>query len=455
MLENINPATGEIIERLQVDDRRTVHGAFRLLKKSQRAWGQTSLRERASILRRFSELLGDRQQEMARLLTREVGKPIRQARVELLEARWQVESFIGLALEDFEEEVWSRQEGTSQVLAREPLGVIAHISSWTSPYLTGVQAVVPALLMGNAVMYKPSEQAPSVGLATGDLLLEAGVPGDVLRVIVGDGQVGDFVLDERISAVFFSGTPATGRMVVEKLATKMIPRHLEMSGKDGVYICDDVDVEKVARQVGSGAFYNCGQNASSVERIYVHERIYRHFLEALCEVVHSYEMGNPAEESTFIGPVAHKEQILALEYQVADALQKGARLLCGGRAGRGRGFYFDPTLLADADHRMLVMREKTPGPVVAVQCVESDEMARDRLDDSHFGLTAAVFSGDEDRALAILRSLEVGTAYWNGCTKFGALRPGSGLRHSGSKQNNGYDPIVNFARQKTWHLHKP
>lgn len=445
ILECINPTNGEILERLTEDDRRTIHEYFQCLRTGQKRWGMLSQAERAERLKTFGQLIDEQRKELARLLSMEVGKPLVQAREEIQRSVQFVEEYLA-ALSDADAEGVPRN-GSSAHIEREPLGVIAHISTWSSPWQIGLHNLVPALMSGNAVLYKPSERAALNGQAIGRLLKEAGVPEDVFAVIIGDGYVGDFLLDERVAGVFFTGSFSTGRMISEKLATRLIPRQMELGGKDGVYICDDVDPEVAARVVTDGAFYNCGQNCFSVERVYVHETVYQRVIEATCERVASYKMGSPLKPDTFLGPMIGKEQLGALEYQVADALQKGAQVLAGGRAKGGKGYFFEPTILTEVDHRMLVMREETSGPAIALQRVGGDEEAASLLADSQYGMTASVFTASQKRATRLLGELDVGTVYWNDCGPRDP-RPCMGRRHSGF----GAEETDRFTRPKAWFM---
>lgn len=446
MLKCIDPATGQVIERICRDDRRTVHRTFRQLEEGQRRWGETSREQRAAILENVRNNLDEQRVGQVGWLVREVGTPIRQARREIETAVRRIDEII--------EAGTGRPAGAEppsrQFVEREPLGVLAHISTWSHPCLVGVEVMVAALLAGNAVLYKPSRHAALTGRALVELMWESGVPEDVVDLVVGDGSVGDYVLDESVAGVFFAGSYNTGQMISQKLATRMIPQHMELGGKDGAYVCEDVDVQRAARHVADVAFYNSGRGRRAFDRLYVHEQVYRRFTDGLCRRIESYRMGNPSKEETFVGPVVDHRWLGELEHQVGDAVRKGARVLLGGRVRGGKGHFFTPTVVADADHRMLVMREESPGPVLALKRVCGDDEALHRLGDCDVGLTAGVFSEDRRRARRLLSELQAGSVYWNDCRDDPFEPPATATRPLGVNLPLGTEGTWRFTRPKSW-----
>jgi acyl-CoA reductase-like NAD-dependent aldehyde dehydrogenase len=232
----------------------------------------------------------------------------------------------------------------------------------------------------------------------------------------------------------------------------MIKTQLELGGKDPIYVTDDVDVKAAAAGVADGAFYNTGQSCCSVVRIYVHESIYSEFVDAFVEEVKGFKVGDPLDESTYIGAITRKPQLVVLKQQVADAKKKGARLLTGGTAIKGKGNWFAPTVLADVDHSMQVMRDESFGPIIGLQVVADDEAAIDLMNDTEYGLTAGVYCRDEKRAKNILKRVNAGTVYWNCCDRVSPRLPWSGVKHSGIGLTLSTYGIQTFTRPKAWHL---
>ncbi|MFU8807177.1 MAG: aldehyde dehydrogenase family protein, partial [Bradymonadaceae bacterium] len=367
MLDIINPATGAVIEKVATDNASSIAAKFKNAREGQPGWARISIHERCKIIGRFRDALKRDVDVLAAALTEEMGKPITQARGEVLATPGRVDFFIENVVEILAPELVGQASATREIIEREPLGVIANISAWNYPYFVGTNVFIPALLAGNAVLYKPSEHATRTGLHIARLLWEAGVPAEVFQPILGGGDVVDRLLDEAVDGVFFTGSYETGKKIAEKVAPRMIPVQLELGGKDPVYVCDDVDPKTAARSVADGAFYNTGQSCCAVERVYVHSAILEPFVEALVDYVRTFEVGDPMRDDVFIGPLARREQMAVLEYQVADAVQKGADLLTGGKTIGGKGHFFQPTVMTGVDHTMTVMTEETFGPVIGVQ----------------------------------------------------------------------------------------
>ncbi len=455
MLKVINPATEELVTELEQDDAQTMARKAAAARAAQPAWAGTPLAERLADVRRFAELLQSQRESLAKTLTTEMGKPIRQSRNELTAMQGRIDFFLEHTAAAIEEEVVHLGSGPTPMEERiryEPLGIIASISAWNYPYFVGSNVYLPALLTGNAVLYKPSEYATLSGLAVAELLHEAGVPREIFQPVVGAGDTGRTLLSQDVDAVCFTGSYATGRKVAEAAAQRLIRVQLELGGKDPAYVCDDVDVGGAAAAVAEGVFYNAGQSCCAVERVYVHRRIAGDFVKAFIEAARALVVGDPADERTDVGPLARRAQLDLLETQVADAVAKGAQLELGGRRCAGRGYYFEPTVLTRADRRMTVMREESFGPIIGIQEVRDDSEAMALMNDTEYGLTAAVYSRDRSRAERILAEVNAGSAYWNCCDRVSPRLPWSGRKNSGLGTTLSVAGIRSFVQPKAWHL---
>ena len=261
------------------------------------------------------------------------------------------------------------------------------------------------------------------------------------------------LIEEPVDAVCFTGSHATGVQVAAAVAPHLRRVQLELGGKDPVYVCDDVDVAATAAAVADGAFYNTGQSCCAVERVYVHARVWVRFVEAFVDAVRGYVVGDPLDSRTYIGPLARRELALdALAEQVADAAAHGAHVLTGGERLARPGFFFAPIVLVDVDDTMRVMREETFGPLVGLAPVASDEEALARMNDTDYGLTAAVYTPDRERAERLLTRVNTGTAYWNCCDRVSPRLPWTGRGASGLGVTLGREGIATFLRPKAWHL---
>jgi len=449
----INPATEKVITEIQKDNRESVNQKFQLLQAAQPAWQQLLLAERIGLLKQFSVLLEKNIEHLATVLTSEVGKPLQQSRNEISNARARIKWLTEHAEKYLSDETMFSEEGLEEKISYEPLGVVCNISAWNYPYLVGVNVFVPALLAGNTVMYKPSEYATLTGLEIEKLLKEAGVSQDVFHVALGTKEVGELLLELPFNGYFFTGSYKTGKYIYEKLAAKMVPCQCELGGKDPLYVADDIaDIKAVAAGTADGAFYNSGQSCCAVERIYVHEKIYDQYLDEFVKEVKSWSVGAPTEEGIYIGPLSRKEQPRFLEHQVADALQKGATLLTGGKRIRQNGYFFEPTVLANVNHNMQVMKEESFGPLIGIMKVKDDEEAIQLMQDTEYGLTASVYSSNKARAEKILKQINTGTGYWNCCDRLSAALPWSGRKHSGFGTTLSHAGLRAFVKPKAYHL---
>lgn len=452
MLTVINPATAQKIQELPETAVSEVPKLFEKARSAQRAWAERPVTERISMIKRFREALVRHKEELSRTLTQEVGKPITQARNELSGVLGRIDFFTENTERAIQEEVVFEDSKMREKIAHEPLGVIANISAWNYPYFVGSNVFIPALLTGNAVLYKPSEFSPLTGLAITRLLHEAGVPKDVMMALTGAGALGAALLEQPLNGVFFTGSYATGKKIAQAVAGRMIRIQLELGGKDPAYACDDVDIASTAESLADGAFYNNGQSCCSVERIYVHEKIHDAFVDHFLKTVKGFVIGDPMDEKTYIGPLTREPQLKVIEDQIKDAIAKGAQVLCGGHRMKRPGYYFEPTVLTNVDHSMEIMREESFGPVIGIQKVSSDDEALQLMNDTVYGLTAGVYTRDAARAKHLLARLNAGSAYWNCCDRVSPRLPWSGRGHSGMGSTLSMLGIQAFTQPKAWHL---
>jgi acyl-CoA reductase-like NAD-dependent aldehyde dehydrogenase len=450
----LNPATGALLADVPEDGAFAVRRKYERARAAQPGWAATPIAKRIAAIRAFRDRVGAKHETLARTLTQEVGKPIRQSRNELNGLAKRLDFFIAEVAKVLrDEKVYADdEEKLEERISHEPLGVIANISAWNYPYFVGSNVFVPALLAGNAVLYKPSEFATLTGRHIAETLHEAGVPADVFVAVIGSKAAGAALLRQPIDGVFFTGSYATGAKVGAAAGRKMIKVQLELGGKDPVYVCEDVDVKTAAASIADGAFYNTGQSCCSVERIYVHEKIHDAFVAAFLAEVKGYRIGDPMDEATYIGPITRAAQLEVLRRQAADAKRKGAKLLTGGDVIKRKGNWFAPTVFVGVDHRMALMKDESFGPIIGIQKVKDDAEAVALMNDTEYGLTAGVYTPDEKRARRILRRVNAGSAYWNCCDRVSPRLPWSGVGHSGIGLTLSTYGIQTFTRPKAWHL---
>jgi acyl-CoA reductase-like NAD-dependent aldehyde dehydrogenase len=452
-MQIINPATEEIIGEVPEDTEASVQDKYRLLKEGQPRWAVLPVEERVGCIARFYDLLETEKTGLADTLTSETGKPLQQSFNELNGARSRIRYFLDHSARYLAEE-WVVTEGaTREKIVYEPLGVIANISAWNYPYLVGVNVFIPALIGGNGVFYKPSEYSTLTGLHIRRLLYAAGVPENVFQVVTGRGKAGEWLLQLPLNGYFFTGSYRTGRLIAEKVASKLAHCQLELGGKDPLYVMDDVeDIDTVAGAALEGVVYNNGQSCCAVERIYVHEKVYDAFVGSYTEQLRKMVVGDPRDAATEIGPLSRSGQLEFLLQQIDDAVGKGARLLYGGRRVERKGYYIEPAVLVDVHHGMKLMMEESFGPVVGIQRVKDDAEAVALMGDTEYGLTAAVYSKSYERAEKLMQQLNTGTVYWNCCDRVSATVPWSGRKHSGLGMTLSYQGIRAFVQPKAYHI---
>ncbi|MBS1662962.1 MAG: aldehyde dehydrogenase family protein [Bacteroidetes bacterium] len=452
-MQIINPATEEIIAEIAEDTESSIREKYQLVKKGQRAWAVRPVGERIAAIEKFYGLLEEEKDVLAGTLTAEVGKPLQQSYNELNGARGRIRWFLDHSKQWLQEE-WVVTEGaTREKISYEPLGVIANISAWNYPYLVGVNVFIPALIGGNGVLYKPSEYSTLTGQHIQRLLYKAGVPSDAFQLVAGKGKAGEVLLELPLNGYFFTGSYKTGRSIAEKVAGKLVPCQLELGGKDPLYVMDDVeDVSKVAGAALEGVVYNNGQSCCAVERIYVQDKVYDAFVKSYTEQARKMVVGDPKDKATEVGPLSRPGQLEFLKEQIADAVGKGAKLLYGGGRVGAVGYFIEPAVLVDVDHRMRVMTEESFGPVVGIQRVKDDAEAVELMGDTEYGLTAAVYSASYERAEKVMQELNTGTVYWNCCDRVSAGLPWSGRKHSGLGATLSYQGIRAFVQPKAYHI---
>jgi acyl-CoA reductase-like NAD-dependent aldehyde dehydrogenase len=443
-----NPATGALIASLAADDAATVTAKAAQARTAQTAWAEVPLAGRKACITRFRAGVVAELDALAAIMTRETGKPISMSRNELNGLLGRIDFFLNEVDASIATQTVFNDGGMQEDIEHTPLGVVANISAWNYPWFVGGNVFIPALLTGNAVLYKPSEYAAMTGVAIARLLHAAGVPKDVFVPLVGGGEVGAALLAQKIDGLFFTGSYATGAKIAQAMGPRMVKLQLELGGKDPTY------VQNAAASLADGAMYNTGQSCCSVERIYVHEKIYDAFVAAFVETVQTFKVGDPMDAATYIGAITRAPQLDVLDAQVQDAKAKGATLLVGGQRLPAPGNWYAPTVFSNVNHSMALMLEESFGPIIGIQKVSSDAQAVSLMNDTRYGLTAGVFTPDEERAKALLAQVNAGSVYWNCCDRVSPRLPWSGHGDSGVGLTLSTYGIQTFTRPKAWHLKK-
>ncbi|HEY7615254.1 MAG TPA: succinic semialdehyde dehydrogenase [Terriglobales bacterium] len=451
-----NPATGETLREFECATEHEVHAAVTRPRAAQPAWSELGARRRTALLKNFQRLLHEKKSEVGRLITREAGKPYVEALttevIVVLDAvRFLIENAYGLLRDESLPHGNLVMKTKAGRIVREPYGVIGIISPWNYPFSIPATEALTALVAGNAVVIKPSEFTSLVALELAALLYEAGVPKDVLQVVVGDGATGAALLNSEIDKLVFTGSVPTGKRIAQAAAARLLPVVLELGGKDPMLVLEDADIDVACSGAVWGAFVNAGQTCLSVERCYVHRRLYESFLEVCARKAGQLRVGNGMDAETDMGPMIHERQLRIVEQQVEDAKARGARVLTGGTRlpDLGPNFYA-PTVLADVTPEMRIMREETFGPVLPVMPFDTQEEAIRLANDSDYGLAASVWTRDRARGEEVARRIAAGTVMVNDVVScFGvAEAPHGGLKASGIGRTHGRFGLEEMVRIK-------
>jgi acyl-CoA reductase-like NAD-dependent aldehyde dehydrogenase len=444
-ISSINPATGEILREFDCAGEEDVRAAVERARAAQPAWAAYEVRKRIAVLGEFQHVLHERKSEIAEAITREAGKPVAEAlTTEVLVVLDVVRFLIDNAYRLLRDERVAHGNIAAKLkrgyLVREPYGVVGIISPWNYPFSIPAGEALAALVAGNAVVLKPSELTSLVALELAALLYAAGVPKGVFQVVVGDGSTGAALVHGAIDKLVFTGSVATGKQIAVAAAERLLPVVLELGGKDPMAVLDDADLDVASSAAVWGAFMNAGQTCLSVERCYVHRRLYEAFLAACVKKTKKLRVGNGMDREIDVGPMINERQLRIVEGHVDDAVRLGARVLIGGGRLRDLGVnFYSPTVLADVTYDMRIMREETFGPVLPVMAFGSDEDAVRLANDSEFGLAASVWTRDGARGERLARRIHAGTVMVNDVIScFGISEaPHGGVKASGIGRTHG------------------
>lgn len=452
----ISPVDGSVYVERELADAAAIERALERAAAAQRGWARVPLAERRAVLSRFVDAMLARKAQIAEEITWQMGRPIRQSPGELGGFEERSRYMIEVAPEALADLRFDDRPGFVRFIRHVPLGLVFVIAPWNYPYLTAVNSVVPALLAGNAVLLKHSAQTPLTAERMGEALAAAGLPEGVFQHLhLAHEAALKVVASGRVQHVCFTGSVAGGHEVARAAGETFASTTLELGGKDPAYVRPDADLAHAIENIGDGAFFNSGQCCCGIERIYVHERVHDRFVEGLAAFAAGYRLDDPTRPETNLGPMARVRTAELVREHVAAALAAGARALVDtGRFERDRpgSCYVAPQVLTGVDHGMKVMREETFGPVAGVMKVASDEEAVRLMNDSPYGLTAAIWTADVAAAERIGDALETGTVFMNRCDYLDPALAWTGVKDSGRGVSLSKLAYHHLTRPKSFHL---
>jgi acyl-CoA reductase-like NAD-dependent aldehyde dehydrogenase len=432
---------------------RTLAGAV----AAQRRWRSVTVGERVAIVRRMVEWCVARADELGAELTRQMGRPIaytpNEIRRGFQERALHMCAIAEQALADIPAE---KKEGFQRFIRREPLGVVLVVAPWNYPWLTSVNAIVPALLAGNSVILKMAQQTPLVAERYAEAFAAAGLPAGVFQHLHLDhAQTAKVIRDPRIAFVAFTGSVEGGHAVQRAAAERFIATGLELGGKDPAYVRADADLPSAIENLVDGSFFNSGQSCCGIERIYADKKVFRRFVDGFVALTKKYTLGNPLDKATTLGPLVRTEAAEAVRAQIKQALAKGAKALIDAKefpADKKGTPYLAPQVLTNVNHQMKVMTDESFGPVVGIMAVDGDEQAIKLMNDSRYGLTASIWTKDADAALRVGDQVETGTWFMNRCDYLDPALAWTGVKDSGRGCTLSRLGLEGFTRPKSFHL---
>lgn len=453
----ISPVDGSVIVERELATPAQVDAVLDRATAAQRSWRRAPLAERVAVVDRLVPWMVDRADDIGRDLTRQMGRPIAHSPFEISRgfaerATW-LAGAAGEALADTE---LPPTAGFRRFIRHDPVGVVLVVAPWNYPYLCSVNAVVPALLAGDAVVLKVASQTPLVAERWAEGLAAAGLPEGVFQFVHADHDtVAGMVTDPRVGFVAFTGSVAGGHAVQRAASTRFVGTGLELGGKDPAYVRADAPLEATLSELVDGVYFNAGQSCCGVERIYVQRERFDEFVEGFVAQARAYVLGDPLAASTTLGPLVRTSAAAFVRGQVDEAVAKGARALIDPESfprSRVGTPYLAFQVLVDVDHGMRLMTEESFGPVVGIMPVDGDDQAVELMNDSAYGLTASIWTTDVDAALAVGDRVETGTWYLNRCDYLDPALAWTGVKDSGRGVTLSTLGFRAVTRPKSFHL---
>ncbi|MFG3100748.1 NADP-dependent succinic semialdehyde dehydrogenase [Streptomyces sp. NPDC048182] len=457
-IATVNPANGETLRTYEAMGEEEIERRLQLAEATFRTYRTTTFEERAGLLRRAADLLEEDAEEIGRVITLEMGKPVKQARAEALKCaktmRWYAEHAADLLADEEPAEADVKDSGASRALVRyRPLGPVLAVMPWNFPLWQVVRFAAPALMAGNVGLLKHASNVPQTALYLEDLFHRAGFPeGCFQTLLVGSGAVDEILRDERVRAATLTGSEPAGRAVASTAGEMIKKTVLELGGSDPFIVMPSADLDRAAEVAVTARVQNAGQSCIAAKRFIVHTDVYDAFAERFTAGMEALRVGDPLDEDTDVGPLSSEQGLTDVTELVDDAVRSGAEVLCGGERPDGPGWYYPPTVLAGITREMRIHREEAFGPVATLYRAADLDEAVLIANDSDFGLSSNVFTRDDAEVDRFVRDLEAGGVYVNGMTASHPAFPFGGVKRSGYGRELSGHGIREFCNITTvWH----
>ncbi len=456
MQRTVSPVDGRVYVERRYATAKEIDTALARAVEAQRVWRHTALSERAAVCTRFVDAFVAKTNEIAPELSWQMGRPVSAAPGEVRGFEERARYMIDIAERALADVQPGAKPGFTRFIRREPLGVVLTVAAWNYPYLIAVNSVVPAIMAGNAVVLKHSAQTPLCAERFAQCFAAAGLPEGVFQVLHMDhASTERAIRDPRVDFIAFTGSVDGGHAIQRAAAARFVGTGLELGGKDPAYVRADADLTHAVENLVDGSFFNSGQSCCAVERLYIHQQIYDRFLEGFVELTKQYRLGNPLEPETNLGPMVRTAAAEAVRRQIEEAVAAGARALLDPAAfpvNAPGTPYLAPQVLVNVDHDMRIMSEETFGPAIGIMKVRDDDEAIALMNDSRYGLTASIWTRDEQAAIAIGDRVQTGTWFMNRCDYLDPALAWVGVKDSGrgcTLSSVGYEHLT---RPKSYHL---
>lgn len=436
-LKSINPATDEVLGEVEISSDEEILDAVREAKLAARDWKDLGLEQRLEHLRKLVVIFKSNKDELATLATKEMGMPITQTREDIDFSLNYFNWYLDHANEYLSPEIVQQDDNSILKVFYEPFGVAAVITPWNFPLSNFIWGAGQALIAGNTVVYKCSEETVLFGKKLAELAKQAELPEGVCSFLFGDGGVGDKLIHQDVNLISFTGSSLVGKYIYKVAGEKFVKCVVEMGGSAPGIICSDAKLDEILETVYSCRFSNCGQMCDALKRLLVHESKFDEVVEKLKQLLQSKKVGDPMDETTDIGPLVSERQLQLLDEQVEDALDKGAKVITGGKRVDGPGNFYQPTILTGITPEMRVWQEEVFGPVLPIKKFSEDEQAVVLANDTSYGLGAYLFTQDLDKAQKVAEKLQTGMVAINNTNYVHPASPFGGYKDSGMGREHG------------------